>query len=225
MVFTVLVNIVLCPFSHTLVTIDTSLYVLVQDVSIVADFDFAPSGNASDVIKWVKEAGAQAIVLIPDAYTSEAPERTRLLSIIEANNGELPIVGNEVVKDQTLFSRFGKQQLEKLVISLTWHPSFYQNNTIVLPAFWGDKANLDHRIAMNYDANQVVLQALDRVPIDLNIIDARRELQRIISSSTFTIPGITGEVSLTGSDRSQAINSLVTPKCDSTKCKNFKPAI
>jgi len=33
-VFTVLSNIVLCPFSHILVTIDTSLYVLVQDVSL-----------------------------------------------------------------------------------------------------------------------------------------------------------------------------------------------
>jgi branched-chain amino acid transport system substrate-binding protein len=196
-----------------------------QGIDIVAEFDFAPSGHAIDVIKAAKESGAQAIVLIPDAYTSDAPERTRLLSIIEANNGELPIVGNEVVKDQTLFNRLSKQQLEKLVISLTWHPSFYQNNTIVLPDFWGNKANLDHRIAMNYDASQVVLQALDRVPIDLNPIDARRKLQKIISNSTFTIPGITGEVSLTGSDRSQAINSLVTPKCDSTKCKDFKPAI
>jgi hypothetical protein len=32
MVFTVLTTIVLCPFSHVLVTRDTSLYVLVQDV-------------------------------------------------------------------------------------------------------------------------------------------------------------------------------------------------
>jgi hypothetical protein len=32
MVFTVLVNIVLCPFSHTSLALDTSLYVLVQDV-------------------------------------------------------------------------------------------------------------------------------------------------------------------------------------------------
>ena len=32
--FTVLVNIVMCPFSHILVATDTSFYVLVQDVSI-----------------------------------------------------------------------------------------------------------------------------------------------------------------------------------------------
>ena len=34
MVFTVLANIVLCPFSHTLVINNTSLYVLVQDLRI-----------------------------------------------------------------------------------------------------------------------------------------------------------------------------------------------
>ena len=33
--FTVLVNIVMCPFSHILVATDTSFYVLVQDVSIL----------------------------------------------------------------------------------------------------------------------------------------------------------------------------------------------
>jgi hypothetical protein len=42
-VFTVLANIVLCPFSHTLVINSTSLYVLVQDVSLlgqIAQTDF-----------------------------------------------------------------------------------------------------------------------------------------------------------------------------------------
>jgi hypothetical protein len=34
MVFTVLIDIVLCPFSHILVAIDTSIYALVQDVSL-----------------------------------------------------------------------------------------------------------------------------------------------------------------------------------------------
>jgi len=37
MVFTVLANIVLCPFSHTLVINNTSSYVFVQDVSLFID--------------------------------------------------------------------------------------------------------------------------------------------------------------------------------------------
>jgi ABC-type branched-subunit amino acid transport system substrate-binding protein len=195
-----------------------------QGVSIVEEFNFEGRGKAIDDLKRARLAGAQAIVLIPDAYTSDAPERDRLLSIIEANNGELPIIGNEVVKDQTLFDRFNARQLQKLVISLTWHPSSYRNNTIVEPDFWGNKAQLDHRIAMTYDAAQVLIQALDRLPNDLKSSDARQQVQKIISSSTFNLPGITGEISFIGSDRSQSINSIVRPKCTATQCQGFEPA-
>jgi ABC-type branched-subunit amino acid transport system substrate-binding protein len=179
--------------------------------------------RASTYLQAAKQAGAQVVVLIPDAYTSEAPERNRLLSIIRENNGELPIIGNEVVKDQTLFN-FSSQQLQKLIISLTWHSSSYQNNTITLPDFWGNKNQLDHRIAMTYDATQVAIKALDLVPLDRDISDARQQVQEIIKQPTFNINGITGEISFKGSDRSQPINSLVQPKCTATKCEGFQPA-
>jgi eukaryotic-like serine/threonine-protein kinase len=192
-------------------------------IDIVEEFDFEV-GTAANNLAQAKQAGAQAIVLIPDAYTSDAPERNRLLSIIETNNGALPIIGNEVVKDQTLFNRFNKQQLQNLTISLPWHPSSYQNNTIKLPNFWGEKAQLDHRIAMTYDAAQVVITALDRLPIDRTAIEGRAEIQQIINTATFGIDGITGEINFVGSDRSQSINSLVQPKCDATKCAGFQPA-
>jgi ABC-type branched-subunit amino acid transport system substrate-binding protein len=196
----------------------------IQGISIVEESNFEPKGNAIDELKRAQKAGAQAIILIPDAYTSDAPERDRLLSIIAANNGKLPIIGNEIVNDPTLFTRFTDRQLQKLVISLPWHSSSYQNNTIVAPNFWGNQAQLDHRIAMTYDATQVVIQALDRLPIERKPIEARQEIQKIISSSTFNISGLTGEVSFVGSDRSQSINSLVQPKCIDRKCAGFEPA-
>jgi ABC-type branched-subunit amino acid transport system substrate-binding protein len=194
----------------------------IQGVSIVKEFNFEGKGLASNYLQEAKQAGAQVVVLIPDAYTSEAPERNRLLSIVRENNGDLPIIGNEVVKDQTLFN-FSSQQLQKLVISLPWHSSSYQNNTITLPDFWGDKAQLDHRIAMTYDATQVAIKALDLVPIDRDTTDARQQLQEIIKDPSFNINGITGEISFKGSDRSQPINSLVQPKCTATKCEGFQP--
>ena len=195
----------------------------IKGVNIVKEFDFKGKGDIADYLKQAKISGAQAIVLIPDAYTSQDPERYRLLSLIKANNGSLPIIGNEVVKDQTLFN-FTKQQLQKLTISLPWHPSSYQNDTINTPNFWGKKSQLDHRIAMTYDATQVLITALDRLPIDLEITESRRELQKIISNPTFDIAGITGQISFTGSDRSQPMNSLVQPQCDATKCSGFEPA-
>jgi ABC-type branched-subunit amino acid transport system substrate-binding protein len=195
-------------------------------VSVVAEFNFKANGTASDDLQRAKQSEAQAIVLIPDAYTSDDPERNRLLSIIEANNGGLPIIGNEVIKDQTLFTaRFSKQQLQNLVISLPWHQSSYQNNTIKIPNFWLDKTHqLDHRIAMTYDAAQVVITALDQLPTNLSVTDGRAAIQKIIGTSTFGIDGITGSISFTGSDRSQSVNSLVQPLCNATKCEGFQPA-
>jgi ABC-type branched-subunit amino acid transport system substrate-binding protein len=195
----------------------------IQGIDIVKEFNFEGKGAANNYLQAAKQAGAQAIVLIPDAYTSEAPERNRLLSIVRENNGDLPIIGNEVVKDQTLFN-FSSKQLQKLVISLPWHSSSYQNNTIALPDFWGNKSQLDHRIAMTYDATQVVIKALDLVPIDRDPHDARQQVQAIIKDPSFNINGITGEISFKGSDRSQPINSLVQPNCTATKCEGFQPA-
>jgi branched-chain amino acid transport system substrate-binding protein len=195
----------------------------IQGIDIVKEFNFEGKGNPADYLEQAKISGAQAIVLIPDAYTSQDPERDRLLSIVKANDGKLPIIGNEVVKDQTLFN-YPKQQLQKLVISLPWHPSSYQNNIINTPNYWGAKAQLDHRIAMTYDATQVLITALDRLPLNLEITKSRQELQKIISNPTFDIGGITGQIGFTGSDRSQTINSLVQPQCDATKCSGFEPA-
>ncbi len=192
-----------------------------SETNIVKEFDFNDKRLVTADLKEAKDAGAQAIVMIPDAYTSANPERDRLLSIIKENNGDLPIIGNEIVKDPTLFS-FSKKQIEKIAIGLSWHPSSYQNNEIVTPSFWGDRSNLDHRIAMNYDAAQVIIKSLDKLPINLETSDERKRLQGIIRATN--IQGITGEISFKGSDRTQQINSLVRPKCDRTKCAGFEPA-
>jgi ABC-type branched-subunit amino acid transport system substrate-binding protein len=199
-----------------------SLKANLKGISIVKELDFKGDVSATTYLKQAKAEGAQAIVLIPDAYTSDNPERDRLLSIVRENNGELPIIGNEVVKDQTLFS-FSKQQLQNLVIALPWHPSISPNDGIVTPDWWGDRSQLDHRIAMNYDATKTLIQALDRLPIDLEINDGRKQLQKIVRGTN--IQGITGQISFKGSDRSQPTNILVRPKCNDTKCTGFEPAL
>lgn len=210
------------PFSDSMT--DALKENILNTVQIVNDFDFTGTSPAIDKIKAAKQAGALALVLIPDAYTSDNPERDRLLSIIKANNGDLPIIGNEVVKDATLFN-YSNKQIEKIVISLPWHPSSNQHNkAIEIPDFWGDGNQLDHRIAMNYDAAQVLIKALDMLPINQSVIDSRLQIQKIISSDQFSIDGITGSIGFNGSERSQPSNSLVTPKCDDTKCSGFKPA-
>jgi branched-chain amino acid transport system substrate-binding protein len=202
----------------------TALKANLQGISIVKEFDFKGDVSATTYLKQAKAAGAQAIVLIPDAYTSGDPERDRLLSIIRENNGELPIIANEVAKDQTLFS-FSKKPLQNLVIALPWHSSTSPNDSIVTPNWWGDRSQLDHRIAMTYDAAETLIQALDKLPpIDVDTNDSRKQLQKIISDPTFSINGLTGQIQFIGSDRSQPTNSLVRPKCNDTKCAGFEPA-
>jgi eukaryotic-like serine/threonine-protein kinase len=192
------------------------------DLNIVKDFEFKGEGRAIDLLNQAKQAGVQAVVLIPDAYTSNDPERNRLLSIIKENNGVLPIIGNEVVKDQTLFN-YSKVQIEKVVISLPWHPSIQQGRTFEAPSFWGDRSQLDHRLAMTYDAAQLLIKALDILPNNQDLADSRQQIQKTLSNPTFSISGITGNISFSGSERSQPTNSLVTPQCDSGTCKGFKP--
>jgi hypothetical protein len=65
MVFTVLIYIVLCPFSHTLVTNTTSYYVLVQDVSIFTT-DVAPDANAPP--GWALWSGDREGIIIDGDY-------------------------------------------------------------------------------------------------------------------------------------------------------------
>jgi ABC-type branched-subunit amino acid transport system substrate-binding protein len=193
-------------------------------LNIVKDLEFKGEGRAIDLLNQAKQAGAQAVVLIPDAYTSNDPERSRLLSIIRENNGMLPIIGNEVVKDQTLFN-YSKSQIEKVVISLPWHPSIQQGRAFETPNFWGDRSQLDHRLAMTYDATQVLIKALDILPTNQNLGDRRQQIQKTLINPTFNISGITGGIGFSGSERSQPTNSLVTPRCDSDTCKGFKPIV
>jgi hypothetical protein len=77
---------------------------------------------------------------------------------------------------------------------------------------------------MNYDAIQVAITALDRLPVGADVVISRPEIQKIISDSKLIIPGIAGEISFIGSDRTQSINSLVQPICDATRCAGLQTA-
>ena len=78
---------------------------------------------------------------------------------------------------------------------------------------------------MTYDATKTLIQAIDKLPIDLEINEGRKQLQKIISNPNFSINGLTGKIQFRGSDRSQPTNSLVRPKCSDTKCAGFEPAL
>jgi ABC-type branched-subunit amino acid transport system substrate-binding protein len=186
---------------------------------IVKEFDLTSPNNAAQEIAAAKAAGAKAIAIFPDGYT-DAIERDRVLSIIKANQGQLPILGASIVRD-TYLTGIDPNWLKNLVISIPIHASDRQYIDVgklnQAPNWWGDKSQLHDRIIDSYDAAQVLLLALDKA-------SDRITVQKVISSPNFNPRGITGKISFNGSDRAESINSLVTPNCTASKCEGFKPA-
>jgi ABC-type branched-subunit amino acid transport system substrate-binding protein len=186
----------------------------VPQTSIVKEFDLSTRNNAAQELALAKAAGAKTIVIIPDAY-SEANERDRVLSVIKANQGQMPILGASIVRDAFLF-QVNPLYLKNLVISIPVHPSDQQfidearlNQT---PNWWGSKSQTHDRIINAYDGMQVLLAALDKSK-------DRETVRQTIAAPDFSVRGITGKISFNGSDRSEKIDSLVTPtSCDQTKC-------
>jgi ABC-type branched-subunit amino acid transport system substrate-binding protein len=216
-----------------------------KSVAVVKEFNLSTPANAKTEL--AKKLGATGIVLFPDAYTV-AIERDRVSSLIVANNGELPLLANETVNDDLLL-KFEPKLIDKLTLSLPWHPSdiHHQNYQLfqAAPNWWGTKKELNARIVMSYDAAKVLLVAADKLDIKANLKLQKQQLQKIINppiftgttgvdgetkisfnnGPVFTTTGITGKISFNGrSDRDGEINSLVKPICNATKCQGFKPA-
>jgi eukaryotic-like serine/threonine-protein kinase len=187
--------------------------------SLVKEFDLTNPSNATQEIAVAKAAGAKAIILFPDAYTDPI-ERDRVLSIVKANQGQLPILADSMLQDAYLF-QVNPQWLKNLVISVPIHPSdrlhIDEGKLRQSPNWWGDKSQLHERIINSYDAMQVLQFALDRA-------NDRETIQKIISDPSFNVRGITGKISFKGSNRAEEINSLITPNCDLKKCEGFKAA-
>ncbi len=187
--------------------------------SIVKEFDLTNPSNANQEVAIAKAAGAKAIVLFPDAYTDPI-ERDRVLSIVKANQGQLPILADSMLQDFYLF-QVNPQWLKNLVISVPIHPSdrlhIDEGKLNQSPNWWGDKSQLQERIINSYDAMQVFQSALDKA-------NDREIFQKVISDPSFNVRGITGKISFKGSNRAEKINSLITPNCDLKKCEGFKAA-
>ncbi len=186
----------------------------VPATNIVKEFDLSTRNNAAQELAFAKAAGAKTIVIIPDAY-SEANERDRVLSVIKANQGQMPILGASIVREAYLF-QVNPAYLKNLVISIPVHPSDRQfidrARLDQTPNWWGEKSQTHDRIINSYDGMQVLLAALD-------ISKDRETIRQAIAAPNFSVRGITGKVSFNGSDRAEKINTLVRPtNCDKTKC-------
>jgi ABC-type branched-subunit amino acid transport system substrate-binding protein len=195
-----------------------AFFTKVPKESVVQEFDLSDRHNAAQELAKAKAAGAKVIVIMPDAFTAPN-ERERVLKVIEANQGDLPILGASPVRDAYLF-KVPPQSLKNLIITIPLHPSDRQFIDMArlnqAPNWWGVKSQLHERIINSYDGMQVLLAGLDKST-------DRKTVRQTIANPDFSVQGITGKISFNGSNRAQKIDSLVAPiSCTETTGCDFK---
>ncbi|HBE17511.1 MAG TPA: hypothetical protein DDW51_07825, partial [Cyanobacteria bacterium UBA11367] len=163
--------------------------------------------NVARVKKEFKDA---AIVLSPDAYTT-SNEGDNQIAVIKENNGELLIAGNETVREDQVLA-LGKQALRKMVVVTPLYPS--SSNHQQFQAFWGNAEKPTWPVILSYDALQMAISAIEIQPGKPNRIG----VQQALANHKFEIQGLSGRITLNGSDRRENTSTLIEPDCSLDSC-------
>lgn len=163
--------------------------------------------------------GASAIVLCPDVKSNDK-EISNTKKVIENNNNQLLIAGcntlyhlhyNEIIDSQT-------NQGKKIVIAVFWIPD--NNAKKVFRDFWEeDPEKVDlMRYGLSYDAMQVLTDATNKL-FEKGKKLSSIELQQILTNK-FETNGLTGKITLKGSERLENITGMIERYCESENvCK------
>jgi branched-chain amino acid transport system substrate-binding protein len=167
-----------------------------------------------------------ALILLTDAYTNPQGQN-RKLSIIEENNGKFFIAGSNTLFDNqvlVLFLKIGKESLENMVITIPWYPSPEESKKIA--AFvsnnqqpWSsmNDPELIWQMAMSYEATKMLGEAILE-QLKQGQIPTRAGTRNVLALPSFKIEGLTGTITLKGSDRKDQFSSLVSADCSTTPC-------
>ena len=142
--------------------------------------------NAKAAIKEVEKSGKTAIAVIPDGQVTKAVENA--LEMIKANGDRNWIVGPwTLYEPRTLEAAKQLKSVEKLAISVFWHPtiSFDKKFPVNAEKLWGGPVNT--RSALTYDAAKTLIKALELQPEP-----SREGMQKTLASPDFKADGATG---------------------------------
>jgi len=142
--------------------------------------------NAKAAIKEVEKSGKTAIAVIPDGQVTKAVENA--LDMIKANDDRNWIVGPwTLYEPRTLKAAKQLKSVEKLAISVFWHPtiSFDKKFPVNAEKLWGGPVNT--RSALTYDAVKTLIKALELQPEP-----SREGMQKTLASPDFKADGATG---------------------------------
>ncbi|MCU0541378.1 MAG: bifunctional serine/threonine-protein kinase/ABC transporter substrate-binding protein [Oscillatoriaceae cyanobacterium Prado104] len=142
--------------------------------------------NARAAIEEVDRAGIKAIAILPDGQVTNSLENA--LEMIKINNNRNWIVGPwTLYEPRTLEIAKDLKSVDKLGISLFWHPlaSFDKNFPINAEKLWGGPVNT--RSALTYDAAKTLIEALEMQPQP-----TREGMQKTLAEPNFKAEGATG---------------------------------
>ncbi|MEG4072305.1 bifunctional serine/threonine-protein kinase/ABC transporter substrate-binding protein [Microcoleus sp. Pol14C2] len=142
--------------------------------------------NAEAAIKEVEKAGKTALLVIPDGQVTNSLENA--IEMIKANADRNWIVGPwTLYEPRTLEVAKELKSIEKLGISLFWHPlaSFDKKFPINAEKLWGGPVNT--RSALTYDAARTLIKALE-----MQAQPTREGMQKTLADPNFKAEGATG---------------------------------
>ena len=142
--------------------------------------------NAEAAIKEVEKSGKTAIAVIPDGQVTKAIENA--LEMIKINDDRNWIVGPwTLYEPRTLEAAKQLKSVEKLGISVFWHPliSFDKNFPLNAEKLWGGPVNT--RSALTYDAAKTLIKAIEMQPEP-----SREGMQKTLADANFKAEGATG---------------------------------
>lgn len=167
------------------------------EVTLEADL-MAADFNPVEAVKQAKSQGAQVLMLAMNTSSVD-----KALLVIQANQGQLPLLGGDSAYRPQLLQSGGKNAVG-MVVAIPWHVLAHPNSPFVREAaqLW-KTSNVNWRTAMAYDAAQAFITALGENP-------SRQGIQKALSSPTFTAPGASGNVRfLPSGDRNQPVQLVI----------------
>jgi branched-chain amino acid transport system substrate-binding protein len=156
----------------------------------------APDFNPSEVITKAISDGANGLLLSPSVE-----KINQTIEIIRSNKGRLALFGNHSMYSFEVLQQ-SQADANGLVLSVFWHSSNNSNAVYSATAqkLWGGGGSW--RTAMAYDAAKAIA-------LGLNSGFKRDQLQKALSSSSFTISGATGSIRFLPSGDRQGSGLLV----------------
>lgn len=142
--------------------------------------------NAQAAIEEVEKAGIKSIALFPDGQVTSSIENA--LEMIKINDDRNWIVGPwTLYEPRTLEIAKSLKSVDKLAISLFWHPlaSFDKKFPVNAEKLWGGPVNT--RSALTYDAAKTLIEALK-----MQAQPTREGMQKTLASGNFKAEGATG---------------------------------